>query len=162
MGLNDPKDLNKIKPDFWLLKWSHTQFLADLKARGVPELGENLGFVNECYDVVLVDFNEYSYLCSASPALYAEALYTDVEVDLSCEDDEVREGLWAWFLEGGLMDPFYLDVHNAETLKTKGVKVETTQKEILDALEEADGDHEAAYALLRERIREYYTGNPPL
>lgn len=60
------------------------------------------------------------------------------------------------------MDHFYVDVNCAETLKTKGVKVETTQKEILDALEEADGDHEAAYALLRERIREYYTGNPPL
>lgn len=162
MGLNNPRDLNKIPPDFWLLKWVHRQFLADLKAHGVPELGENLNLVNECYDVVLVDFNEYCYLCSISPALYAEALYTDVKVDLACEDDEVREGLWAWFQEGGVMDPFYIDVSSAEMLKTKGVKVETTQKEIFDALGDVEGDHEAAYALLRERIREYYTGNPPL
>src|SRR5574343_565156 len=117
MALNDPRDLLEIRPDFWLLKWRHTQFLADIKARGAPELGANLNFVNECYDVVLVDFNEYCYACSVTPALYAEALHTDVVVDASCEDDEVREGLWAWFQEGGLMDQFYIDVSSAETLK---------------------------------------------
>lgn len=162
MALNEPRDLTRHQPEFWLLKWSHGAFLRDLKARGVPELGESLNLVDEHYDVVLVDFSEWEYCCDTSPSVFAESVYATTAINTECEDEELREELYTWFEAGGVCDPFYIYLRDAEGLKARGVHIETSPTEIAEALEDSDGDHEAAYEALRDRILEYYRCNQPL
>lgn len=112
--------------------------------------------------MVLVDFNEWVYCCDTSPSVFAEPVYATTAISVECADEALKEELYSWFEAGGVCDPFYIYLWDAEGLKAHGVQVATTPTEIAEAIEDAEGDHEGAYKALREHILDYYRCNQPL
>lgn len=150
--LNERKTLAEVPPDLRLVKQDLGWLLATLKSSGGHE--SRVDLVDCLYEVWVVDANCATYICSAEPMLEAHYAYTVVGISDGATDDE-REEIYDELeaTPDEVVSYFGFDALDGS------LKIETSAEEIADALEEHDGDDEAARAALLERAREYFTCN---
>jgi hypothetical protein len=142
----------KVKPEIHIIAVDHTHYWD-------PAIVKKFGRIATVY---LVNMTERTYLCSMTPAVWAEFLF-NVPTGLSDgEWDESDYDEWADLeYENGDEPGTYYNVGSSFLFDDGGKELELSDEEWADMLKEWDWDLEGAKESVMEGFREYIQGNEP-
>lgn len=168
LRINSPLDLSVVKPKFVLVRLTDTENLVEML--NIPEGMSR--YVKCYYEVFLVDLHLVYHHCSAQADVPMRSLYNSVEChnpDGGDLPDDVQEWLDSGpecavdrgdcFMESYDLQGYIKEGKEGETHYWVYPKQEEYDAEMAEHIDDADGNHDRAYELWVEDLREFYQGN---
>ena len=171
LRINDPMNFDIVKPKFALFRVCYTEDLDDML--DIPE--GMARYVKFYYEVFLVDLHLAYHAGSAEGLARLIYVYNGVAC-YNPDGDDVPDDVQEWLDRGPehnvICDDVDWQMHDVERIISQDTDGDTHRwvykddaerdAKMAEHVEDADGDHDKAYALWVEGLREHYQGNHAL